>query len=136
MFRLHGFGLTVRGRAHAGGDGAVTAGVPLLASLLVEDEELAAVVEETEGDLRSRSRTASAAGSPPGSPCPARASPRASSCPVPPLTTAASAAIALSCALCDDTSHSTRRRDVSYSFLSQRRVAAGKPVNAPKRCAL
>ena len=60
----------------------MTAGVPLLASLLMEDEELAAVAEETEGDLRSRSRTASAASSPPGPPRPARASLCASSCRV------------------------------------------------------
>lgn len=44
----------------------MTEGVPLLRTLLAEDEELAAVAEETEGDLRSRS--ASATGSPTGSP--------------------------------------------------------------------
>ena len=48
----------------ADSEGGVTAGVPLLRTLLDEDEELAAVAEETEGDLRSR--TTSAAGSPLG----------------------------------------------------------------------
>lgn len=36
----------------------VTAGIPALSTMLAEDEALEAVVEETEGDLLSRSRSA------------------------------------------------------------------------------